>query len=129
MHDPTASAHFRETHKRRLEALLRAGLTERLTDGRWRIAADHLERAARYEQSRASNTGIEVKSWLPIEELIEREAHGWLDKIDAPTAVNPLANDINDALTARRAFLKREQYLGGKRNKTPTIKTPSPRST
>jgi type IV secretory pathway VirD2 relaxase len=41
-HDPGASRGFAEAHVRRLEAMRRAGLVERLGDGSWQIAGDHL---------------------------------------------------------------------------------------
>ncbi|WP_274447913.1 DUF3363 domain-containing protein, partial [Acetobacter tropicalis] len=34
------------SHVRRLEALRRAGIVERIEDGRWQIPGDYLERAA-----------------------------------------------------------------------------------
>jgi len=51
-HDPTSTAAFREAHKRRLEALRRAGFATRNTDGSWEIGPDHLEQAKRYEMSK-----------------------------------------------------------------------------
>lgn len=38
--DPSASAQFRLAHKRRLEALRRAGAAERLREGTWRVPGD-----------------------------------------------------------------------------------------
>jgi Protein of unknown function (DUF3363) len=48
--DPAASAEFIQTHVRRLEAMRRQGLAERLADGGWRLGPDHLDRAARFEE-------------------------------------------------------------------------------
>ncbi|MCK5747978.1 MAG: DUF3363 domain-containing protein, partial [Oricola sp.] len=52
-HDPASRAAHREAHKRRLEALRRAGMVERHEDGSWRIPGDYLERAADFEESRS----------------------------------------------------------------------------
>lgn len=49
--DPGASAEFIQTHVRRLEAMRRQGLAERLADGAWRVGPDHLDRAARFEEA------------------------------------------------------------------------------
>lgn len=47
LHDPSASDEFVAAHVRRLEAMRRvSAAVERLPDGSWSIAPDHLERAA-----------------------------------------------------------------------------------
>ncbi len=57
--DPGASEAFAEAHVRRLEALRRTGHGgEREADGTWRIAGDHLERAAAFEAARAGRRDI-----------------------------------------------------------------------
>jgi hypothetical protein len=53
--DPLASAEFIQSHVRRLEAMRRQGLAERLPDERWHVEQGHLDRAERFE-SPASNS-------------------------------------------------------------------------
>uniref|UniRef100_UPI0031DC1DB9 DUF3363 domain-containing protein n=1 Tax=Sphingomonas sp. TaxID=28214 RepID=UPI0031DC1DB9 len=62
-HDRQATEAFARAHVRRLEALRRGGAgVERLADGGWRIAADHLERVERFEavQARARPVAVEL---------------------------------------------------------------------
>lgn len=51
--DPSSTAAFRQAHVRRLEALRRVGLVERMQDGSWTIPDDYLEKAAEFEADRA----------------------------------------------------------------------------
>ncbi|WMT72616.1 DUF3363 domain-containing protein [Bradyrhizobium sp. Ash2021] len=44
--DLRASAEFIQSHVRRLEAMRRQSLAERLPDGEWRVGPDHLDRSA-----------------------------------------------------------------------------------
>ncbi|RNC97164.1 MAG: DUF3363 domain-containing protein [Oricola sp.] len=77
--DPEA---FVQSHVRRLEALRRAGIAERLDDGCWQVPADFLERTATYEaeRSRGRPATIEVLSAVPIETLPQSEGATWLDR-------------------------------------------------
>ena len=105
-HDPTSTAAFREAHKRRLEALRRAGFAVRNTDGSWAIGPDYIQQAEHYEISRTGTARLDVKSWLPIDELIRHEGLTWLDKRDAGlVGVGAFANEITKAADERRAFL------------------------
>lgn len=77
--DPEA---FVQSHVRRLEALRRGGIGERLDDGRWRVPESFLERAADYEaaRSRSQPPMVEKLSALPIEKLLRSEGATWLDR-------------------------------------------------
>ncbi|WP_084398829.1 DUF3363 domain-containing protein [Henriciella aquimarina] len=50
--DPGSISAYRLAHKRRLETLRRAGIVERLKDGRWEVPENYLDRAAAYEGAR-----------------------------------------------------------------------------
>ena len=105
-YDPTSSAAFREAHKRRLEALRRAGFAQRNDDGSWNIGPDHIEQAKRYEQTRVGTARLDVKSWLPIDELVHHDGLTWLDKrTDGRSGVGALANEIANAADQRKAHL------------------------
>ncbi|MFL0415746.1 relaxase/mobilization nuclease RlxS [Sphingomonas sp. 179-A 2A2 NHS] len=111
-HDPDASRAFAEAHVRRLEAMRRAGLVERLGDGSWRIADDHLERAAVYEarQLRDRPVALETLSSAPIERLASADSPTWLDRTLAGEEKLVARNagfgrEVRDALAGRRQWL------------------------
>ena len=54
-------------HVRRLEALRRAGIVERLPDGRWRVPGDLPLQGQAYDAERNGGAEIRVASELPIE--------------------------------------------------------------
>ncbi len=111
-HDPRVSRAFAEAHVRRLEAMRRAGTTERLPDGSWVVAHDHLERAAAYEtrQLRDRPVAIETLSAVPLERLPDADAATWLDRAlvaDEPMTVRDagFGREVRGALAARRQWL------------------------
>jgi type IV secretory pathway VirD2 relaxase len=73
---------FVEAHLRRLEALRRGGVVERLADGRWQIPDDYLQRARRYGLRRRHVAALEVRvlSALPLNNLATAEGATWLDR-------------------------------------------------
>ncbi|MCR9078563.1 MAG: DUF3363 domain-containing protein [Hyphomonadaceae bacterium] len=81
-YDPSSTAAYREAHKRRLEALRRAGLVERQRDGTWDIPDDYLKRVAAFERT-LGVPKIVVKSWLSIADQIESHGPVWLDRLSA----------------------------------------------
>ena len=112
-HDPTASAAFVETHVRRLEAMRRlGGHVDRELDGSWKIAPDHLERAANFEKglTRLSPVVVEPLSLVPLQRQTGVEGATWLDReltAEKPTAVRDLGfgREVRDALVRRRQWL------------------------
>lgn len=115
-HDPAARQAFAEMHVRRLEAMRRAGAVERLTDGNWIIANDHIDRAAAYEerQLRERPVAIEMLSTAPLERLAHADAATWLDRTLA--AKEPIAardagfgQELRGALAARRQWLVEQE--------------------
>lgn len=112
-HDPTATETFARTHVRRLEAMRRlTGGVEREPDGRWIIAADHLDRAAAYEAARARDrpVTVDILSPQPLEQLIEAEAATWLDTELVAEAPIPL-RDAGFGRDTRAAQAQRRQWL------------------
>ncbi len=110
--DPSAREAFRLAHKRRLEALRREGIVERMSDGSWNILGDFLERAATYEAS-DSAARVRTLSWVSLDQLTQ--AHGKVFLDDALTGVREIdsvdarfGSDLNSALVARRKWLLRE---------------------
>jgi type IV secretory pathway VirD2 relaxase len=110
--DPGVSAEFIQTHVRRLEAMRRQGLAERLADGAWRVGPDHLDRAARFEEANRSQRPVRmtVLSWQNLEALPNAVGATWLDRqlvAKAPEAIAPtgMGFETGAALRARRQWL------------------------
>lgn len=110
--DQSASDEFRLAHKRRLEALRRAGIVERHEDGSWRIPEDYLERVSAYEAARAASR-IRTLSWVGLDQLPKAPAQTFLDdaledKIDLDAHENRFGADLKKALAVRRRWLVSE---------------------
>ncbi|MDT9598625.1 relaxase/mobilization nuclease RlxS [Sphingosinicella rhizophila] len=121
-HDPNASEAFATSHVRRLEALRRAGAgPERLVDGSWTIADDHLAKAEALaqRQQRDRPVTLSVLSRTPVAELPSRDAPTWLDReiegaVHAPRDVG-FGREVRTALAARRQWLIEQQLATGVR--------------
>ncbi len=66
-------------HVRRLEALRRAGIVERVTEGVWRVPSDLPERGRQYD-ARFGGTTVTVRSHLSIEQQKRAVGATWLDQ-------------------------------------------------
>ncbi len=115
-HDPAASRAFVETHVRRLEAMRRAGVdVSRDMDGTWTVAADHVARAAAYEQSQARTTPmkVEILSTLGLPQQVSADGPTWLDRqliADTAPRAAGFGQDVNAALARRRQWLIAEGF-------------------
>jgi type IV secretory pathway VirD2 relaxase len=69
-----------EAHVRRLEALRRAGIVDRLDGDHWEIPRDFLERAAAYDERAGRKVVVAVHSALPLDRQINADAATWLDR-------------------------------------------------
>ncbi|MBB5217516.1 relaxase/mobilization nuclease and DUF3363 domain-containing protein [Parapusillimonas granuli] len=106
------------SHVRRLEALRRAGIVERVAEGLWKVPGDLPERGRQYDVQRMGGVAVEMKSHLPI----ERQAHvigaTWLDHqlIGGGKGLGDLGfgGEAKDALQQRADFLA-EQGLAERR--------------
>jgi type IV secretory pathway VirD2 relaxase len=110
--DPGASAEFIQTHVRRLEAMRRLGLAERLADEGWQVGPDHLDRAARFEEMNRLQRPVRmtVLSWQNLEALPGAVGATWLDRqlvAKAPEAIAPtgMGSEVGASLRARRQWL------------------------
>jgi len=102
--DPAARPAYREAHKRRLEALRRRGIVERLSDGAFAIPDDYLQRAASFE---ARSARVEIKSWIGLEQQVEARGPAWID--DATThGEGQFGRALKGARRDRANFLGRE---------------------
>ncbi|VVE82978.1 relaxase/mobilization nuclease and DUF3363 domain-containing protein [Pandoraea sputorum] len=97
-------------HVRRLEALRRVGIVERVAEGVWRVPADLAEQGRQYDAQRlGSGVAVELKSYLPIERQARVIGATWLDRqlIGGGKGLGDLGfgADVKDALRQRAAFL------------------------
>jgi len=103
---------FVQAHVRRLEALRRAGVVERLADGVWRVPADLPERGRDHDAGRTGAAIAELRSHLSIRD--QRRAIGatWLDRklLDggAGLATTGFGAAAREAMREREAFLESE---------------------
>ncbi|UUY08669.1 relaxase/mobilization nuclease and DUF3363 domain-containing protein [Pseudomonas sp. J452] len=67
-------------HVRRLEALRRAGIVERVAEGLWKVPDDLPERGRQYDAQRLGGVAVELKSHLPIERQTRVIGATWLDQ-------------------------------------------------
>ncbi|QHO79362.1 conjugal transfer protein TraI [Bradyrhizobium sp. CCBAU 051011] len=110
--DPRVSVEFAQTHVRRLEAMRRQGLADRLPDGSWKVGPDHLDRAMRFEETNRSlrPARMTVLSWQELEGLPNAVGATWLDrqlvgKVPETLASTGLGSEVGVALQARRQWL------------------------
>ena len=102
--DPDA---YVEAHVRRLEALRRAGVVQRLDADRWRIPADFEQRAARHDAGRSPAAALRVLSAFGLEAQISSDGVTWLDRQLVARDRLPLAQsgfglEVGAALEQRR---------------------------
>jgi hypothetical protein len=69
-----------EANVRRLEALRRAGIVERLDADHWEIPKDFLEQAAAYDKSQGRKLFVEVHSAVDLDRQIGADAPTWPDR-------------------------------------------------
>jgi type IV secretory pathway VirD2 relaxase len=69
-----------ESHVRRLEALRRAGVVERLDGDRWTIPADYEARATAYDTAQSRRMNLRVLSTFDLERQITSDGATWLDR-------------------------------------------------
>ncbi|GBC54749.1 relaxase/mobilization nuclease and DUF3363 domain-containing protein [Pseudomonas aeruginosa] len=106
-------------HVRRLEALRRAGIVERLGEGVWQIPTDLPEQGRRHDTQRlGGGVAVEMKSHLSIERQARVIGATWLDQqlIGGGEGLGELGfgSDVRQALQQRADFLA-EQGLAERR--------------
>ena len=103
---------FVETHARRLEALRRAGIVERLEEGVWRVPQGLADRGRAYDARRAADVTVDVRSYIPIERQVRALGATWLDTLlvhpSADLASVGYGQELRAALAGREDFLVSE---------------------
>jgi hypothetical protein len=109
---------FVEAHVRRLEALRRAGIVERIADGVWGVPEDLPERGRRYDAERADGALVELRSHLAIKQQVRAVGATWLDRQlisgSENLSVQGFGAQVKEALRDREVFLV-EQGLAEQR--------------
>ncbi len=75
--DPEA---YVDAHVRRLDALRRAGVVQRLDADHWRVPPDLEQRAARHVTDRSQTPSLRMLSALDLEAQIRSDGATWLDR-------------------------------------------------
>lgn len=96
------------SHVRRLEALRRAGIVERIEEGLWHVPADFMERARSYDAQRAGGAVVHVRSDRAIEKQVRALGATWLDQ----QLISPeVAASDGFGAEVRRAVAERSDFL------------------
>ena len=107
-----------DTHVRRLEALRRASIVERVAEGVWRVPADLPEQGRQYDMQRLGGVAVELRSHLSIERQTRVIGATWLDQklIGGASGIadNGFGGEVRGALRQRSDFLI-EQGLAERR--------------
>lgn len=112
-HDRSATEKFAETHIRRLEAMRRTMRSvERDAAGAWKIAPDHLERVAKYEErvTRDRPVSVEILSDLTLGQQVDTDAATWLDRDQASASLTTV-REAGFGSEVRQAQRQRQQWL------------------
>ncbi|MBM6398620.1 DUF3363 domain-containing protein [Ochrobactrum anthropi] len=96
-----------DAHVRRLEALRRAGIAERIDADQWHIPEDFESRAATYDAGRNRQASIRVVSTFDLEKQIGADGATWLDRRLLSADASDLApagfgQQVREAMDRRR---------------------------
>ncbi|QFQ87993.1 DUF3363 domain-containing protein [Paracoccus kondratievae] len=96
-----------DAHVRRLEALRRAGIVERIDADQWRIPDDFESRATAYDAGRNRQASVRVLSALDLEKQIGADGATWLDRRLLSADASDLApagfgQQVREAMDQRR---------------------------
>lgn len=99
-------------HVRRLEALRRADVVERISEGVWKIPTDLAERGRQYDTQRLGGVAVELRSHLSIERQTKVMGATWLDQqlVGGVSEVSArgFGGEVKEALKFREEFLVEE---------------------
>ncbi|WP_367998494.1 relaxase/mobilization nuclease domain-containing protein [Rhodomicrobium lacus] len=98
---------FVDAHVRRLEALRRAGIAERIDADQWRIPQDFESHAAAYDAGRKRQASVRILSTFDLEKQIGADGSTWLDRrllSSEPSDLSPsgFGQQVADAMDRRR---------------------------
>ena len=101
---------FVDAHVRRLEALRRAGIAERIDADQWRIPSDFEARATAHDLGRNARANIRVLSTFDLERQIGADGATWLDRRLVGVGASDLSasgfgEQVREAMERRREAL------------------------
>ena len=101
-----------EAHVRRLEALRRSGIVQRLTDGVWAVPPDLLQKARQHDAQKTAGHAIKLHSHLPIEQQVKAMGATWLDRtlVGGDARGHQFAGQGFGA-QVRAAMIRRQEFL------------------
>ena len=124
---------FVDSHVRRLEALRRAGIVERVDAEHWRVPSDFEQRAQAYDAQRGRQTNLRVLSAFDLDAQIKSDGATWLDRQlvsrnRVPLAAFGFGAEVETAFEARKDELVRQGHAwrtpeGGIRARTDLLAT------
>ncbi|WP_277372371.1 relaxase/mobilization nuclease and DUF3363 domain-containing protein [Pseudomonas sp. AA-38] len=98
-----------ERHVRRLEALRRAGIVERLDEGVWRVPADLPEQGRQHDARRLGDVAVELRTPQPLEQQVRALGATWLDQQliggNRELIDKGFGKEVREALRQRADFL------------------------
>ncbi|MDB5875347.1 MAG: conjugal transfer protein [Ramlibacter sp.] len=98
-----------DAHVRRLEALRRAGIVERIADGVWKVPPDLLHKTQQHDAQKADGLVVELRSHLPLDQQVRAIGATWLDKQLVSDGVGLVAQgfggQVREAMHSRVDFL------------------------
>jgi hypothetical protein len=99
-----------ESHVRRLEALRRAGIVERLDADRWSIPSDYEARATAYDTAQSRRMNLRLLSAYDLDRQITSDGATWLDRELVSPNRTPLTHagfgsEVSRALERRKDSL------------------------
>ena len=99
-----------DAHVRRLEALRRARIVERIDADQWRIPEDFENRAAAHDSGRSRQVNVRILSTFDLESQIGADGATWLDRRLIAGEASDLATagfgqQVRDAMDRRREHL------------------------
>ena len=101
---------FVRAHVRRLEALRRAGIVERVDERTWKIPPDFQQQAQNYDTQRNKQLGVRVLSFLDLDAQVATNGATWLDRELIAKAPTPIHYD-GFGHEVRSALIRRQQWL------------------
>ena len=123
--EPDDSSDYINAHKRRLEALRRAGAVSRDASGVWTIGDDYLEQARRYEARRETGAPVRVRAMRGLEGQSRLRALSFLDDVEIGSTIDRgFGGEVRQARLHRLGFLREQGYLGPEE----TLLSPTARS-
>lgn len=101
-----------DVHVRRLEALRRSGVVERVAEGVWKVPADLVSRGEAHDSRLTGGVVVELRSHLPIERQVRAIGATWLDRqlLDDHRFAGDhgFAGAVHQSMQQRAAFLQEQ---------------------